>query len=75
MKIKRSGLIAFLLRECVMIIRVISKVGVALAILKLMGGDGLDIAIDIDWQMLFALSVSCAVIAVLLDIGMSKITK
>ena len=75
MKIKRSGLMAFLLRECVMIIRVISNVGIALAIFKLMGGDGLDIAIDMDWKMLFAVSVSCAVIAVLLDIGMSKITK
>ena len=50
MKIKRSGLMAFLLRECVMIIRVISNVGIALAIFKLMGGDGRDIAIDMDWQ-------------------------
>lgn len=74
MKIKRNGFMAFLIKEFVMMIQIVSRLSMALAILKLLDIGTLGQAIVIDWQSLMILGVSCSLLAVIIGLAMEQRT-
>lgn len=65
MKIKPTGLVAFIINECAMLMHLIAKLAIVLAVLTGIGGLTLNGPIPLSWLMLVYIGLTNYVLALL----------